>query len=339
MNKTIIIAEAGVNHNGSIKLAKKFGFEAKNCGADYIKFQTFITEKTIAKNAKKADYQLINTKDNQSQFEMVKKLELTFEQFKSIKKYCDEIELGFLSSGFDPESLDFLKSLDLDFFKIASGEITNKFLLEKIASFNKPTLLSTGMSSPEEIKEAITILKKVLDEDKIIIMHCNTEYPTPMKDVNLKAMEHLKDLYGLEVGFSDHTLGIEIALASVARGACVIEKHFTLDKSFSGPDHKMSLGIDELRNLVVSIRNIEDSLSGTGIKAPSNSEVKNIIHVRKSLYYAKEIIKGQILKKSDLLSLRPGSGVSPMLYENFITKRLKKSVKMHEQLEPNHFEI
>lgn len=333
-HKVLVIAEAGVNHNGSFELAKKLIDSAAKSGADYIKFQTFKTELNISKTAKKADYQIENTNNNvETQFEMVKKLELSFDDFKKIKEYCDKLNIGFLSTGFDFESVDFLDKLGMDYFKIPSGEITNKPLLKHIASKKRPIILSTGMANINEIKMALNILiKNGCKKNIITVLHCNTEYPTPYIDVNLNAMNSIHKLLGVNVGYSDHTLGIEVPIAAVAIGAQVIEKHFTLNKNLPGPDHKSSLDPDELKSMVLSIRNTEAAISGSGVKEPSKSEIKNIDIARKSLYLKNDVTKGQLLIENDLITLRPGNGISPMQIENVIGRKLKKNLKRFTKL-------
>lgn len=325
--KTIIIAEAGVNHNGSFELAKKLIDMAKESGVDYIKFQTFITDLTISKAAKKAGYQAINTNDDEeSQYDMVKKLELSFEDFIELKNYCDEIGLGFLSTGFDLPSVDFLNSLNIDFFKIPSGEVTNYPLLKAIAETKKPIIISTGMATLGEIETALGILMKYgASRENITVLHCNTEYPTPKEDVNLKAMNSISQAFGVKIGYSDHTLGIEVPIAAVALGATIIEKHFTLDKGMAGPDHKASLDPQELVAMVNAIRNIEKAL-GDGIKKPSPSESKNIDIARKSVHLAKNLSKGHIITDDDLIMKRPGNGISSAFIENIIGKKLKSDL-------------
>jgi N,N'-diacetyllegionaminate synthase len=319
---TLIIAEAGVNHNGDITLAKKLIDEAANAGADIVKFQTFIAENVISASASKADYQINNTGQIESQLQMVKKLELKFDDFVALKKHADTKGIMFLSTPFDIESIHFLNNLGLPIFKIPSGEITNLPYLELIASFNKEVIMSTGMATIDEIEEAINILTSHgTQRDKISLLHCNTEYPTPFTDVNLKAMYHLSNQFGLKVGYSDHTLGIEIPIAAVAMGACIIEKHFTLDKKMDGPDHVASLEPDELRKMVDAIRNIEQAL-GSGFKSPSASEKKNIVIARKSIHLKRALVKGSIITADDLIMKRPGDGISPLKYHEVIGKKL-----------------
>ena len=334
MEKTIIIAEAGVNHNGSFDLAKKLVETASNAGADYVKFQTFKTESNITKVAKKAEYQIANTNDEvETQFEMVKKLELSFDEFLKLKLYCDELEIGFLSTGFDFESVDFLDSLEIDFFKIPSGEITNKPLIKHIASKKRPVILSTGMSNMNEIKVALeTLTRNGCKKAQITVLHCNTEYPTPFRDINLKAMNSIGDINGVNIGYSDHSLGIVVPIAAVALGAKVIEKHFTLDKNLDGPDHKCSLNPDELKRMVSSIRNIEEALSGNGEKIPSESEKKNIEIARKSVHINTSILQGETIKKEHIICLRPGDGISPMNINKVIGLKAKKDLKPFTKL-------
>lgn len=319
-NHTIIIAEAGVNHNGSLELAKQLVREAANAGVDYIKFQTFHADKCVSKYAEKAEYQKNNTgRPAESQLEMVKKLELSEDDHLELIELCNQLGVKFFSTAFDLESIDFLHSLNLGIWKIPSGEITNYLFLKKIASYNEPVIMSTGMCEIREINEAIELLVKYgLDRDKIVLLHCNTEYPTPYNDVNLKAMDSLKTKFNLEVGYSDHTKGIEVPIAAVALGATLIEKHFTLDKNMEGPDHKASLEPNELKAMVSAIRNIEQAISGDGQKHVSNSERKNIPIARKSIVASCNIKKGEILSELNLTVKRPGDGISPMMWEHVI---------------------
>jgi len=310
MSKVYIIAEAGVNHNGSLDIAKKLVDEAKKSGADCIKFQTFIAENIISKNAKQAKYQTKNIGKEQSQLEMIKKLELSFEDFKQLNNYCIEKNIDFLSTAFDLESIDFLESLGMNTWKIPSGEITNLPYLIKIAKLKKKVILSTGMSTMQEIEDAVNIFKKYGTND-ITILHCTTQYPTLFEDVNLNAMLSIKEKFGYDVGYSDHTKGIEVPIAAVALGATVIEKHFTLDNNMIGPDHKASLQPDELKKMVESIRNIELSL-GDGRKVVANSEKENMSIARKSIVAKKSIRKGQLLSEENITVKRPGDGISPI---------------------------
>ncbi|MCU0440299.1 MAG: N-acetylneuraminate synthase [Raineya sp.] len=330
-----IIAEAGVNHNGDIQTAQKLIEVAAQAGADIVKFQTFQAEKLVSKKAKKAEYQIENTSDSQedTQLKMLKKLELSKEGHYQLMEYCQKQNIQFLSTGFDLESLDFLQEINIPFFKIPSGEITNLPYLKKIASFGKETILSTGMANLGEIEQALNILtKNGIPLFKITVLHCNTEYPTPMQDVNLKAMQAIQHAFGVKVGYSDHTMGIEVAIAAVALGATVIEKHFTLDKNANGPDHKASLEPEELKQMVISIRNIEKAL-GNGIKKPSESESKNIEIARKSVHLAKNLPAGHILTEQDFIMKRPANGISPMLLEQLIGRTLIKSQEEDYQLQ------
>lgn len=330
MKKVYIIAEAGDNHNGDFDTALKLVDAAAAAGADCVKFQTFVTEEIIAKSAKMAEYQKANTGVEESQFDMVKRLELSFDQFRQIKAYCEKKGIQFLSTPFDLPSVEFLTQLDVPFFKIPSGEVTNYPYLVKIAKTGKDIVMSTGMCQVQEIGEAIGVL-----EDngcgKITLLHCNTEYPTPMEDVNLLAMEDMRKRFGKEVGYSDHTKGIEVPIAAAALGATVIEKHFTLDKNMPGPDHKASLEPDELQAMVAGIRSIEKAL-GDGIKRVSNSEQKNIEIARKSIVARKQIRKGEVLTQQNLAVKRPGNGISPMRWEEVLGTRAVKDFEEDEMI-------
>ncbi|AJC91241.1 N-acetylneuraminate synthase [Campylobacter subantarcticus] len=333
MQKTIIIAEAGVNHNGNINIAKKLIEVASEAGADFVKFQTFVAENCISKNAKKAEYQLQATDENQSQLDMVKKLELSKQDHEILIEHCKKFNIKFLSTAFDLESIDLLVELGVEIFKIPSGEITNLPYLKKIASFNKKIILSTGMSTLDEIKSAIKILEQNgTQRDKITILHCNTEYPTPFEDVNLNAMQTLKKTFCLPVGYSDHTLGVTIPIAAVAMGACVIEKHFTLDKSMLGPDHKASLEPDELKIMVKAIRDLEQAF-GDGIKKPSKSEDKNKNIARKSLVAKKAIKKGEYFSEENLTTKRPGNGICAMNYDRYLGKIAQRNYSEDELID------
>ncbi|MBF1050673.1 MAG: N-acetylneuraminate synthase [Peptostreptococcaceae bacterium] len=310
MKKTLIIAEAGVNHNGCIDLAKSLVDKAVIAKADIIKFQTFTAENLVTKNAQKAEYQKNNLAGESTQFNMLKNLELSQAEFKELKDYCTEKNIEFLSTAFDLESIDFLESLGMNTWKIPSGEITNLPYLIKIAKLKKKVILSTGMSTMQEIEDAVNIFKKYGTND-ITILHCTTQYPTLFEDVNLNAMLSIKEKFGYDVGYSDHTKGIEVPIAAVALGATVIEKHFTLDNNMIGPDHKASLQPDELKKMVESIRNIELSL-GDGRKVVANSEKENMSIARKSIVAKKSIRKGQLLSEENITVKRPGDGISPM---------------------------
>jgi N,N'-diacetyllegionaminate synthase len=334
MSAVLIIAEAGVNHNGNIQKAKELVDTAKNAGADIIKFQTFKAEKLVSKSAQKAQYQAENTNDrDNSQFTMLKKLELSVTEHLELIEYCEKKRIRYLSTGFDEESLDQLDQQGVPFFKIPSGEITNKPYLQHLAVKRKPVILSTGMSDIKEIGEALkTLTCKGLSKDQITILHCNTGYPTPMKDVNLRAMLTIQDTFNVKVGLSDHTLGIEVPIAAVALGATVIEKHFTLSRTMQGPDHKASLEPDELIEMVIAIRNIEMALSGDGHKIPTPSEKPNIPVVRRSIHYSKNLKKGHSLSMKDIIMKRPGDGISPMEYEKFLGMILKTDVCKDQKL-------
>jgi N,N'-diacetyllegionaminate synthase len=324
-----IIAEAGVNHNGSLKLAKKLVDKAKEAGVDAVKFQTFKAENLVSKNAKKANYQVENTQNNDTQYKMLKNLELSYDEFVELKEYCDKQKIIFLSTPFDNESIDFLNGL-IDIFKIPSGEITNLPYLRKIGSLKKKVILSTGMANLGEIEDALDILEKAgTKKEDIIVLHANTMYPTPMEDVNLKAMLTIGNAFGVKYGYSDHTLGINVPIAAVALGASCIEKHFTLDKSMDGPDHKASLEPQELKNMVIAIRNIELAL-GNGIKKPSPSETPNMKIARKSIVAKKEIKKGEIFSEENLTIKRPGDGISAMRWDEIIGRVAQKNYDIDE---------
>tara|TARA_B110000211_G_scaffold196182_1_gene225122 strand:+ start:3497 stop:4534 length:1038 start_codon:yes stop_codon:yes gene_type:complete len=326
-NKVFIIAEAGVNHNGSMNLAKRLIDTAVKAGVDAVKFQTFISENVISKYAEKADYQKSTTGINESQLEMVKKLELSFDEFIELKKYCESKGIMFLSTAFDIDSMRFLKTLNMGLWKVPSGEITNLTYLQKIGSYNDEVIFSTGMSTLGDIETALEILVRAgTSREKITILHCNTEYPTPMTDVNLKAMLTIKNAFNVSIGYSDHTLGIEVSLAAVAMGATVIEKHFTLDKSLPGPDHLASLEPSELIAMVEGIRNIENAL-GNGIKLPSASESKNIKIARKSIHLAKDVKEGHVFSMNDLTVKRPGDGISPLIINDIVGCVAKNDIK------------
>lgn len=331
---TIVIAEAGVNHNGDMNLAKRLVDEAVNAGVDYIKFQSFKAEKLVSPSAKKANYQIVNINDgDDSQFEMLKKLELSDNQHQELIAYCNIKGIKFFSTAFDVDGVNFLNQLGLQLFKIPSGEITNFPYLRAIALCGKQTIMSTGMCNEDEIAEAISILLRYgLKKEQITILHCNTEYPTPMEDVNLMAMVRIKEKFGVNVGYSDHTLGIDVPIAAVALGATIIEKHFTLNRNLPGPDHVASLEPNELTSMVKSIRNIEFAISGSGIKSPSKSEAKNIAIARKSIHISSDLSSGHILTEFDLISLRPGDGISPMKWEEIIGKRLTVNKRKNEIL-------
>ncbi len=334
MQHTIIIAEAGVNHNGSIDIAKRLIDAAAMAGVDYIKFQTFKTENLVSKSAKKADYQQknVNSEDD-SQFNMLKNLELSQQQHEDLIRYCKTKGVKFFSTAFDLDSLDYLTSLKLGLWKIPSGELTNYPYIKKIALNHEPVILSTGMSTMDEIQDAIFVLTKFgVTREQITVLHCNTEYPTPMEDVNLKAMQTIADEFGVKIGYSDHTKGIEVPIAAVALGATVIEKHFTLDRNMDGPDHKASLEPEELRMMVSAIRNIELAL-GSSEKKVSSSEEKNKAVARKSIVASRTIVEGEILTEDNITIKRPGNGISPMRWEEVLGTKAKRSFKAEELIE------
>ena len=330
-NKTFIIAEAGVNHNGSLELAKKMIDAAVEAGADAVKFQTFKAERVVSRYASKAEYQKKTTTADESQLEMIKKLELDAAAHQTLIDYCKKKNIRFLSTPFDLESIDLLNELGLDIFKIPSGEITNLPYLRKIGALKKEIILSTGMANLGEIEDALDVLTGAGTKLKdITVLHCNTEYPTPIEDVNLKAMLTIKAAFlGVNIGYSDHTLGIEIPIAAVAMGATIIEKHFTLDKNMTGPDHKASLEPDELKAMVRAIRNIEKAL-GNGIKKPSPSELKNKPIVRKSIVAARDISKGEPFTEENLTVKRPGTGISPMRWDEVVGQSASKDYKQDD---------
>ena len=325
--KVLIIAEAGVNHNGSIKLAKKLIDAAAKAKADIVKFQTFKAENLVTKNAKKAKYQKQKNLKTESQFEMLKKLEIKLEDHKELISYCRKKKILFLSSPFDLESINLLSKLGLKIFKVPSGEITNFSFLRDIGKLKKKVILSTGMANIKEIEDALKVLIKFGTKKKdITILHANTAYPTPMKDANLKAMLTIRKKFKTLVGYSDHTIGIEASIAAVAMGATCIEKHFTLDRKMKGPDHKASLEPNELKLMIGAIRNIELAL-GSGLKVPTKSELQNMKVVRKSLFALKDISKGEIFTEQNLIAKRPGYGLSPFKLKKFLGKKSFKNYK------------
>ncbi len=327
----LIIAEAGVNHNGDLNMAKEMALAAKNAGADIVKYQTAVPELVASKFAQKAAYQKEATKDDESQLDMIRKLHFDFEAHEELKEYCDSIGIVYLSSAFDLPSVDFLHSLDLPYDKIPSGEITNLPYLEKIGKKNKPILLSTGMSTLPEIDDALTVLQDAGAED-ITLLHCNTEYPTPFCDANLLAMLDLCEAFGFPVGYSDHTEGYVAAVAAVALGAVVIEKHFTLDKTLPGPDHKASLDEKQLAEMVAAVRNTEAAL-GERNKAVSQSEEKNMPIARKSIVAACDIKKGEVFSEKNLTTKRPGEGISPMKWYDILGKKADRDYSEDEPIE------
>lgn len=333
MKKVFIIAEAGVNHNGSIELAKKLIDVAVEAGADAVKFQTFKTENLVSKHAQKADYQKQTTDAEESQFEMIKKLELDIDTHKELMEYCKAKKIMFLSTPFDHDSIELLDQLGLDTFKIPSGEITNLPYLRHIGMLGKKVILSTGMSDIGEIEDALdTLIEAGTKKENITVLHANTEYPTPMEDVNLKAMATIGNTFDIAYGYSDHTLGIEVPVAAVAMGAICIEKHFTLDKTMEGPDHKASLEPDELAAMVKAIRNIEMAL-GSSIKKPSPSESKNMGIARKSIVAKCTIRQGDVLSEKNITVKRPGNGINPMRWDEIVGTIAKKDYKTDEKIQ------
>lgn len=326
-----VIAEAGVNHNGSLELAKELVDAAKDAGADCVKFQTFVSKNIVSKNAVKAEYQKQQTEPEESQQDMLKKLELSFVEFVELNEYCKCKSIEFMSTAFDFDSIDFLDSLEMGTWKIPSGDITNLPYLIKIAKLNKPVILSTGMSTLEDIRSAIKALKENGAEE-LTVLHCTTEYPTPFEDVNLRAMNTIKEKFGVKVGYSDHTKGIEVPIAAVALGATVIEKHFTLDRNMEGPDHKASLEPNELKAMVDSIRHIELAL-GNGMKQPAESEKKNMAVARKSIIASKDIKTGDIFTEENLTVKRPGDGINPMRWFDVIGKYAPRDFEEDELIE------
>lgn len=333
-SKVMIIAEAGVNHNGSMELAKKLIDAAVDAGVDVVKFQTFKADKLVSKSAVKADYQKANMKAaDDNQYNMLKKLELDEAMHLELIAYCKKQGIAFLSTGFDEDSIDMLDRLGMPFYKIPSGEITNKPYLQHIANKGKPVVMSTGMADLKEIKDALDVMTEAgLDLSDITVLHCNTEYPTPMEDVNLKAMHNIRDTFGVKVGYSDHTKGIEVPIAAVALGAEIIEKHFTLDRNMEGPDHKASLEPKELKSMVDAIRNVELASGGSGIKEVTKSELPNKTIARKSIHTATPIKAGETIQLHHLVMKRPGDGISPMDYEQLVGKKVARDMAEEEKI-------
>jgi N,N'-diacetyllegionaminate synthase len=322
MNNVFIIAEAGVNHNGDIELAKQLVDSALVAGADAVKFQTFKADQVVTGEAERAEYQKKNVPDkDESQLEMIKRLEISFADFKELKIYCDRKGIAFLSSPFDLDSIDFLGQLNVPYFKTPSGEITNLPFLRKIGQWHKKVILSTGMATLGETEKAIEILNEAGASD-LILMHCTTNYPTPPEEVNLLAIKTLQQAFRLPVGYSDHTMGIVVPVAAVTLGARVIEKHFTLDRNFEGPDHKASLEPGEFKDMVEAIRIIEKAL-GTGMKKPTTSELRIMKDVRRSLVASCDISAGDIINESNITVKRPGTGISPMMWDTIIGRRAR----------------
>lgn len=336
MKRTLIIAEAGVNHNGSIELAKQLVDAAAEAGADYVKFQTFKAEKLVTREAKKAEYQIKNLKDSKddTQYTMLKKLELSEADHSLLLQYTNSKNIKFLSTAFDLDSLEFLADLGIKIAKIPSGEITNLPYLEKAARLFPDIVLSTGMANMEEIDKALKVLfEGGTKKERITVLHCNTEYPTLMKDVNLKAMLHIQEKFDVKIGYSDHTLGVEVPIAAVALGASIIEKHFTLNRNLEGPDHKASLEPQELKEMVRSIRNIELALNGSGFKEPSESELKNILLGRKSIHLAINVKKGETIRFEHLIMKRPGDGISPFEIKKIVGKNYNHDLMANHKID------
>lgn len=331
MNKIFVIAEAGVNHNGSMETAKKLVDVAAMAGADAVKFQTFKAENLVCKDARKAEYQMETTDQAESQFDMLKKLELTSEMHVQLKEYCKQKGIMFLSTPFDVDSLHYLVELGVDIIKLPSGEITNYPLLREAGKTGKKIIISSGMSALQEVRDAVQVLKSSGGSD-VTVLHCNTEYPTPYVDVNLRAMLTIKESLGVPIGYSDHTQGIEVPIAAAAMGAAVIEKHFTLDKNMEGPDHKASLEPNELQRMVRAIRTVENAL-GDGEKAPSESEKGNMGIVRKSIVAKCDIEAGELFTESNLTTKRPGTGISPMQWDQVIGQRATRKFNADELIE------
>ncbi len=335
-SKVFIIAEAGVNHNGRLDLARKLVDVAKYCECDAVKFQTFKTEELVTTSVKVVGYQKRGREGSkQSQFDLIKKLELSYEDTCKIQQYCKNKKIVFLSTPFDKDSVDFLDKIKMPVFKISSGEITNFPLLEYIAKKNKPMILSTGMAFLKEVKEAIEVIVKTGNKN-LVLLHCLTEYPAPYKSVNLRAMKTLKKVFNFPIGYSDHTLGIEVSLAAVALGAKVIEKHITLNQNMPGPDHKASLMADEFEQMVKSIRNIENAL-GDGIKQPAKCEQKYRNLVRKSIVAKRNVCKGQRITEEDVSIKRPGNGILPKEFKKIIGKKIIRNIKKDTVLSWSHF--
>lgn len=333
MSKVFIIAEAGVNHNGSIELAKKLIDVAVEAGADAVKFQTFKADKLVSKCAQKADYQKQITSVDETQYEMLKKLELDENAHRVLISYCKDKEIMFLSTPFDHDSIDLLNSFEMPIFKIPSGEITNLPYLRHIGGLGKEVILSTGMATLDEVKDALEVLiKSGTSIEEITVLHATTEYPCPIDEVNLRAMHTISNAFEIKVGYSDHTQGIEVPIAAVAMGACVIEKHFTLDREMEGPDHNASLEPNDLRILVQSIRHVEQSL-GDGIKRPTKSEVRNMLAARKSVVASRDIKAGESFSLDNISVKRPGIGISPMRWDDVIGSPAKRNFLADELIE------
>lgn len=329
MNKVLIIAEAGVNHNGSLERAMKMVDVAKDAGADFVKFQTFDSAKLATAQASQADYQVKNLGESTSQLEMLKKLELSHDDHVKLKDYCAQVGIGFFSTAFDLESVEFLNQLGLKLWKIPSGELTNLPYLEKIAGYGCPVIISTGMATLDEIHETLSVFLKKVAKEKITILHCTTDYPARMEDIHLNAMKTIQEKFHISVGYSDHSLGIEVPIAAVALGATVIEKHFTLDRNLPGPDHKASLEPNELKHMVSAIRNIEVAL-GSKEKKPNAIELENRKVARKSIVARTDIKKGDIFSEENLTTKRPGTGRSPMIWHELLGTKAERDYRTDE---------
>jgi len=333
LTETFIIAEAGVNHNAEMDLAYKLIDVAVSAGADAVKFQAAIPELVTTGYAPKAVYQKETSGAQESQLEMIRKIHFPLEKYHLLKKYCDEKNIIFFSTAFDLESLDYIEKIGQPYHKIPSGEITNLPYLRHVGQCGKPVIMSTGMATMDEVEAALGILEQAgTSRENITVLHCNTEYPTPMTDVNLRAMLTIRDTFGVRVGYSDHTAGIEVAIAAVALGATMIEKHFTLDCSLPGPDHQASLEPEELKAMVIAVRNIEKAM-GDGVKRPSPSETKNKPIVRRSLVAACAINKGDVFSENNLIVKRPGNGLSPMLWDEVLGRKAPRSFDADELIE------
>ena len=338
MRKVLVIAEAGVNHDGKLDNILKMIDIASSSGADYIKFQTFKAENLATQKAKMANYQIKNSPFT-SQYEMLKKLEIQDHWYKKIKDYSEKAGVGFLSSPFDISAVSTLSSLGIEYFKIPSGEITNKLLLTEVAKYGKKIILSSGMSTIDEIGDALNVLCKAgVNKKNISVLHCNTDYPTKYRDANLFAIKHISEEFDISVGYSDHTIGFEASIMAVSLGATIIEKHFTLDKRALGPDHKASLSPSQLKNFVSSIRKAEKCISGDGFKKPTLSELKNKNLVRKSLYYRDYFKRGYKLTIHDFVALRPDLGISPMEVDHLVEKKLNVDVEKHQLIKKSDFQ-
>jgi len=332
---TCIIAEAGVNHNGSLDMAKRLVEAAAQAGADYVKFQTFSTEALALRSTPKAAYQLRQTEGGDDQYTMLKQLELTPAMHEALIKRCQEVGIRFLSTGFDTKSIDYLDQLGVPFFKVPSGEITNKPYLRHVAAKGKPVVLSTGMATMEEVKQAIQVMEASgLDKKQLTVLHCTTEYPAPLEEVNLKAMLHLRDTLGVQVGYSDHTQGIAVPIAAVTLGAILIEKHFTLDRNLPGPDHAASLEPEAFKAMVEAIRDVEKALGGSGLKEPSPGELINRAAARKSLVAATAIKQGEPFTEQNLTVKRPGTGLSPMNWDQLMGQPSARNYDPDDMIEP-----